>query len=214
MQKKEEAGDLRVRRSRILLQKACVELTIEKGFANLTVQDITERAMVNRSTFYRHYLDKYALLDHFMEEVFELTDLGETEEAWLGSKILDEKTSQVPIGLVRMLKQVQSHASFYRAMLGKNGDPTFAKRISQYIEKRFRQLLPDAIRQTNQARPPLELGLSYVAYAGIGALVWWLENDLPCSPEELGLWISQFSQADMRLILGDYSVASDASSCG
>ncbi|MBZ0292889.1 MAG: TetR/AcrR family transcriptional regulator, partial [Anaerolineae bacterium] len=51
--------DLRVRRTRKLLQQALIELTVERGFSEITVGDIAERAMGNRSTFYRHYLDKY-----------------------------------------------------------------------------------------------------------------------------------------------------------
>jgi AcrR family transcriptional regulator len=61
-----QPGDLRVRRTRKLLKSALIELTIEKGFAAVTVQDIADRAMVNRATFYRHCLDKYDLLDQYM----------------------------------------------------------------------------------------------------------------------------------------------------
>jgi len=46
-----------------VLKSALIEPTIEKGFAALMVQDLADRAMVNRATFYRHYLDKYDLLD-------------------------------------------------------------------------------------------------------------------------------------------------------
>lgn len=49
--------DLRIRRTRKLLMQALIKLTVEKGFAAITVQDIANRAMVNRATFYRHYLD-------------------------------------------------------------------------------------------------------------------------------------------------------------
>ena len=62
MHKSEEKEDPRICRTRNLLQQAFIELTVEKGFAALTVSDITERAMVKRSTFYRHYLDKHDLL--------------------------------------------------------------------------------------------------------------------------------------------------------
>jgi AcrR family transcriptional regulator len=72
MQKLDGVEDLRVRRTRKLLTHALIEGTVEKGFAALTVRDITERAMVNRSTFYRHYLDKYDLLEQHLNEIYEV----------------------------------------------------------------------------------------------------------------------------------------------
>jgi hypothetical protein len=41
-QNKQQPEDLRVRRTRKLLIQALIELTIEKGFARLTVQEIAE----------------------------------------------------------------------------------------------------------------------------------------------------------------------------
>src|SRR5215469_13383088 len=60
--------DLRVRRTRMALQEALIDLIEEKGFDAVTVGDIAERAMVNRTTFYRHYPDKYALVTGIFEE--------------------------------------------------------------------------------------------------------------------------------------------------
>jgi AcrR family transcriptional regulator len=62
--------DLRVQRTRSLLHKAFVELLHEKDFQHLTVQDIAERAMVNRATFYDHYTDKYALMNDYVRDLF------------------------------------------------------------------------------------------------------------------------------------------------
>src|ERR1041385_36244 len=70
--KAEQKEDLRIQRTRGLILNAFIELVVEKGFAAVTVQDITERAMVNRSTFYRHYLDKFDLVDKYLEQVYEL----------------------------------------------------------------------------------------------------------------------------------------------
>jgi AcrR family transcriptional regulator len=63
--------DPRVRRTRQLLQQAFLELFQEKSFASITVQDIAERATVNRATFYAHFEDKYALLDSIIREQFQ-----------------------------------------------------------------------------------------------------------------------------------------------
>ncbi len=58
-----EVRDPRIRRTRQSLQAALRTLMQTKGFDEISVQDITELATVNRATFYDHYTDKFALLD-------------------------------------------------------------------------------------------------------------------------------------------------------
>ncbi len=65
--------DPRVKRTRKLLQQAFMELFREKGFASISIQDITERATVNRATFYAHFTDKYDLMDSIIREEFQRT---------------------------------------------------------------------------------------------------------------------------------------------
>jgi hypothetical protein len=50
-----EALDPRVRRTRQLLQKALQKMLQQKEFEEISVQDITEAATVNRATFYDHF---------------------------------------------------------------------------------------------------------------------------------------------------------------
>ncbi len=75
-------ADPRVRRTRKLLQQALTDLLAEKSFHSINVQDVVDRATVNRATFYAHFPDKYALLDYVVGEWFrdELTraELGST----------------------------------------------------------------------------------------------------------------------------------------
>ena len=58
-----EVRDPRIRRTRQLLQEALYNLMQTKAFDEISVQDISEAATVNRATFYDHYTDKYSLLD-------------------------------------------------------------------------------------------------------------------------------------------------------
>ena len=62
--------DPRVKRTRKLLQDALVSLLAEKSFRSISVQDIAERATLNRATFYAHFEDKFALMDHLVRETF------------------------------------------------------------------------------------------------------------------------------------------------
>lgn len=65
-----EKLDPRVKRTRQMLEQAFLELVKEKGFQTISVQDVTERAGLNRATFYAHFPDKYALLDHAIQQSF------------------------------------------------------------------------------------------------------------------------------------------------
>ena len=187
-QKPKESEDLRIRRTRKLLQQAFIELVAEKGFADLTVRDITERAMVNRSTFYRHYLDKYDLLEQYMNEVHALTEDQASQEERQTSIFQEE-----PPGLLNLLKHIQRFADFYRVMLGTQGDLVFAQRFRQNTEKRFRPWLSFAGEEPEANTPPVDLRLACIAYAGMGAAVWWLEQEQPCSPEQFATWLGQIS---------------------
>jgi AcrR family transcriptional regulator len=192
-QNKQQLEDLRVRRTRKLLMQALIELTIEKGFAAITVQEIADRAMVNRATFYRHYLDKHNLLDAYMREVYELTAAQEQLPAAAGSG--------PPAGIVRMLDHVWQHADFYRVMLGAQGDPAFVARIRGFSEQRLRSLLPGNAAPLPPGSPPRELCLSYLTHAGIGALAWWLQAEQPHPPEQIAAWLNQLNKATLDYVL-------------
>src|SRR5437763_13744482 len=60
--------DLRVRRTYKFLWDALLALMTERNFESITVTDICERAMVHRTTFYKHYEDKNGLLFHVIQD--------------------------------------------------------------------------------------------------------------------------------------------------
>src|SRR5216117_1380095 len=57
-----KAEDRRIQRTRALLLSALLDLIVERGYEDVSVQDIVDRANVGRSTFYKHFLDKRKLL--------------------------------------------------------------------------------------------------------------------------------------------------------
>jgi AcrR family transcriptional regulator len=65
-----EVRDPRIRRTRQLLQGALTQLIGTKPFDDISVQDITDAATVNRATFYDHYTDKFALLESMIASGF------------------------------------------------------------------------------------------------------------------------------------------------
>lgn len=66
----EETTDPRIKRTRGYIREAFTELLADKSFKSITVKEITEKAEVNRATFYSHYEDKYALLHETLRAIF------------------------------------------------------------------------------------------------------------------------------------------------
>jgi AcrR family transcriptional regulator len=64
----EKKLDPRFLRTRKLIMESFMELVIEKDFKDITIKDITQRATVNRATFYYHFFDKYDLLETVISE--------------------------------------------------------------------------------------------------------------------------------------------------
>lgn len=64
----EKVLDPRIVRTRKLIMEAFMGLAIEKEFKDITIKDITERATVNRATFYYHFFDKHDLLEKVLSE--------------------------------------------------------------------------------------------------------------------------------------------------
>lgn len=66
--------DIRITKNKRSIESALLQLLKEKPFAKITVHDICQLALVSRSTFYAHYVDKYELLEHIVNHYFVLLE--------------------------------------------------------------------------------------------------------------------------------------------
>src|SRR5687767_9828388 len=127
--------DPRVVRTRQMLREAFMALIAERGFETVTIQDITERATLNRATFYLHYRDKYELLTDLFE-----TLIGDITPLPPDNMTLLSPYDVVP-GVARVFEHFAEHADFYRSLLGSQGVLAFTTRIRDYIEEVGRKWL-------------------------------------------------------------------------
>jgi AcrR family transcriptional regulator len=186
-QKNSNNQDLRVTRTRKILRDAMIALAIQKGFANLTINDIVELAMVNRATFYRHYQDKYDLVESYLDELY----------AELNAAPAPLPSSGEPNPrLVKLFEHIRDHAPFYRAMLGPHGYSGFGERIRRLTEATLRARWESL---EGRSQMPSPLLLSYLSHAGYGALVWWLEEGMNYSPEQVARWLHQLTVAAFQV---------------
>ncbi|MDS0524333.1 TetR/AcrR family transcriptional regulator [Clostridium sp. SHJSY1] len=61
--------DLRILKTCENIKRTFSQLLLEKSFKEITVQNICDKALIGRSTFYDHYYDKYDLLTKMVEEI-------------------------------------------------------------------------------------------------------------------------------------------------
>ncbi|HDX9576842.1 TPA: TetR/AcrR family transcriptional regulator [Bacillus pseudomycoides] len=194
------SNDPRVKRTRQAIRDALISLIHEKGFDSITVQDIAEKATVNRATFYSHYYDKYDLLDKSIEEM--LTTFADI----LKPKELDK--SEFPLTLdtphpsfLSLFSHIAENAFFYQVMLGENGIPKFSSRMMKAIQTNL--LLSLSISQPNedQLAVPRDILISYVTGAHLGMIISWLKQNMPYTPHYMALQLARL------IILGPYTAA-------
>src|SRR5258708_12704307 len=193
--------DLRVRRTHANLREALIDLIEEKGFDAVTVGDIAERAMVNRTTFYRHYPDKYALVTGIFEEAVnqmfrEIGPLPENLEGLLSSESeFDAKAVQSYIdsqlaAWSAFFEHIARHARLYRVMLGKRGSSWFAVQMRDYfaeaIRQRARTLSASGLRATNDPNAaPAQFAIISLAHWFFAMLTSWTDTRWTTSPHPM-----------------------------
>ncbi|MCR4568569.1 MAG: TetR/AcrR family transcriptional regulator [Pseudobutyrivibrio sp.] len=79
---RERSKDLRVRRTITGIRKSFFELVLEKNYNEISITELTDRAGINRKTFYLHYSSLDDLVSEVEEEIVEeiLEAIGESAE--------------------------------------------------------------------------------------------------------------------------------------
>jgi AcrR family transcriptional regulator len=186
--KTNEQEDPRVKRTRQFLLQALEELLTEKGFRHLTVQDIAERAGLNRVTFYGHFPDKYALLEYWLREQFQ------QQVASLCPTTCTLNVKNLEALLVTMMKwftQLHRQAKPDDRQLLPLFFITMPEALSQLLLEWFRQT--PAIELPPQVTP--EVVVMVMSWTIFGASFQWSDGVRILSPEELAKQVTALLMA-------------------
>lgn len=175
---KEQKVDPRVKRTRRQLEQSFLELLEEKGFQSTTVRDITDRATVNRATFYAHFEDKVALLDHVIHESF---------EQMLQSKLSPDSEfslANLHLLILTVCEFLEQFNSRHRRSSAKQLGPLIERAVqSQVYDLVLRWI--NQLRADDAERPAtVEVTASATSWAIFGAAVHWSRNSGGHSAEE------------------------------
>jgi AcrR family transcriptional regulator len=175
-----------------MLGEALVALMLEKRYDTITVQEIIDRANVGRSTFYAHFLDKEDLLQIQVAEL--VVNLGmHMEPGGAGNRIVPS------LELLRHLRE--SHALISALVRGRAMETvlkTMQAHLSLHAEARLARSLPPDRSPT----VPLPIVAQYVAGALMTLFQWWLDRDMPESPEQIEEYFLQLVRPSVREATG------------
>jgi AcrR family transcriptional regulator len=170
--------DERARRTRQRLGTALIDLIIEKPMAEITVQEVLDRASVGRSTFYLHFRDKNDLLLSQLEMFLEMmsTVLSVRKEESRRVAPVEEMFAHIGIEnkLYRALKDGGILHDFFDLAQG-----YFTRGIAQ----RLRQIIGEA-----KLSPDMEARAAAIAGSLLALLRWWIDHggkDSPTAMDEL-----------------------------
>ena len=167
-------NDLRIIKTRRLIRDAFVELLEIKGFNGITISDIADRAMINRSTFYLHYTDKYDLLQQTMEEAMQnILQLVAPETHIIDGKLEYDSFIQ---NISSILKAVERDAMLYKVILNDKEMSGITKKFENALIDKLDICFPDHILISR------DLFLEMITSLYMSAIKWWLNNDMKYSP--------------------------------
>jgi AcrR family transcriptional regulator len=168
-------GDRRARRSRRLLQEAFQQLLTEKGFDAISVQDIAERADVNRGTFYAHFTDKYALLEDVVGEAFREALLRRVS---IDAPFTTANLEQVAIGVLDYLGEVVGHCRISDRAIA----PLVETSMRQELHKRLHAWI-ETTPGCAETHVPSEVAAAVMSWAVFGAGLEWAQGPRADSAE-------------------------------
>lgn len=157
----EEKIDPRIKRTRMLLEGAFSELLHEKDFQSISVQDITERAGINRATFYAHFPDKYALFEFKIRQEFR----AEIEKRTLNACLYSE-------GNLSAL--IQAVCEFIGEASGQCKSPRgqFEPLMEAQVKEQIKDLFMTWLDQT-ESNIPAEIAATAASWSLYGLAQYW-----------------------------------------
>ena len=179
----EKDTDLRVVRTQQLIKAAFLELVGAVGFEKITVQSITKKAAVNRSTFYLHYTDKFDLLSSMEAEI--LSGLREILTVIDFDAIFNYTDDGKPFPhIVKILNYVKAHDRFYMLILGPKGDPSFINKIGEFIRSVMSEIIVK-YGVLNKLRVPVNYVFSMFVAIITSFLSEWVRTGMKETPYAL-----------------------------
>jgi AcrR family transcriptional regulator len=189
--REQEQLDRRVRRTRRALREAMQDLMSEKGYDQVTIEELAEKADIGRTTFYLHYSAKQDLLLEQFDELLgqlvdQLSSIPLSSWSVQGEVLPAEDHPGRPVAMI--FQHAAQNEELYRLVLHGEGVDQASQRLQEMmtgaVTSFFDPKLGDETEKLNLPFP-VELFGNYFAGALLGMIKWWLDEEMPYEPEQM-----------------------------
>lgn len=169
--------DRRQKKTRNAIYKAFSELIQEKNYADITIQDIIDRADIGRSTFYAHFQTKNELLEDLCSQIFEhvVLDHSAREDTHDFSKAPDTLTEM----LTHLLYHLKGQEQIVSGMLLSGSSEVFLRYLDGYLSDLFSGFIPE------NAAVPKEYLMDAAVHGFSRTVIWWAQHHMSETPEQM-----------------------------
>lgn len=170
--------DRRIQKTRQIIMKTFMELMSEKKFEKITINEIADRANINRGTIYLHYIDKYDLLDKCIE-----TYIAQLFQHCSGKP--NQKENPTNTVLRNTFEYLQENFKHYKILLTNEGVPLFRNQLNKIISQMLNNQVNCKTKDIS-----MQVKIQFLTSAIVGVLEWWVVNLMPVSVDEISeqLW--------------------------
>ena len=161
------------------------ELIFQKGYSQVDILDITERANVSRGAFYIHFKGKEDCVRAVMEQGFDAL----VEEISGSKPAFPSRPEWALRSLTRLFQWADENRALLTVMVGGTVSPelnTFGRDYMTRVIKRNIMEDPVLLEQSQPHRYPADVLAQIVTGMVIQALGWWLDQETGHTPEQMG----------------------------
>ena len=178
----EKKTDLRILKTHNALCEAFFQLLQEKKFEEVTVNELCERAMVRRATFYKHFADKYEFFAFFLRTI--------QERFMEKSKNYNKNEEDAPYSYCSfLLKQsidlIKEHQKIVDSVMKSSVASTLLDIVSDEIYRNVLLNIKDDIRNGLHFSASPEIMASFYTGGIVRLLKYWIEGREEISEEKL-----------------------------
>ena len=183
--------------ARRMLLDAFYELIQEHDFDDITVQMIIDRAQLSRGTFYRHYEDKYDLMNSFYR------DNVESLLARVG------KDADIREVIESILVHIEQNVKYYRKAVKTEGMDSFLDFLKEYSIEFYSVHYPQP-QGADELAPEVYFEVEMLCGGHVAVLKSWIERNCPIPASTLARIAAEFIPATLRDAIDHGSTATQA----